>query len=174
VASTGAGGDSLFGASGFIGSQVVGLRELQAAFRKTGKGSGHFIQVRLKQVATLVASAVAGRVIVGLTGHAAASVRPVATQQGAGVVAGGPRAPYYPWLEFGGSTGPGHERGKWQGQIWSSGAGGHSHLHRVAPEWGGKPGRWMYPTIIDMGDVIVHECSEALHDALADAGWKAA
>lgn len=39
------------------------------------------------------------------SGRAAASLKARSTQTAARVAAGGPRAPYYPWLDFGGRVG---------------------------------------------------------------------
>jgi hypothetical protein len=40
------------------------------------------------------------------SGRAAASLKAKSTQTAARVAAGGSRAPYYPWLDFGGRVGP--------------------------------------------------------------------
>ena len=148
-----------------VGTEVEGLIAMKQAFRAAHDGTQHAIQVRLKQVATLVASEVAGRTVVR-SGRAASSVRAVATQESASVVAGGPKAPYYPWLDFGGSTGRGHVSG-----AADSGA--------IKREWFGKggsgdqEGRYVYPAIRDMSEVIAHEAGEAIHEALRDAGFEA-
>ena len=147
-----------------LGVKVVGLRELRNSMRATEKGTQHFLQVRLKEAATQVASAVAGKVPM-LSGAAAASVRAVATTERASIVAGGPKAPYFPWLDFGGST------GRWH-RPYTAGSGS------VRRDWYGKggmgdgEGRYVYPTVREMHDVITDSVSEAVHDALADAGWE--
>jgi len=148
-----------------FGARIVGLRELRNSMRMAEGGTQHALQVRLKEVATEVASAVAGKVPAGPTGRAAASVRAVATTERATVIGGGPRAPYFPWLDFGGSTGRGH-----RDHVADSGA--------VKRPWFGRnglgdgEGRYIYPTVREMHDVIVDAAGEAVHDALADAGWE--
>lgn len=147
-----------------LGAKVVGLRELRSSMRRAEAGTQHAIQVRLKEVASLVASEAAGRVPV-LTGAAAASVRALATTERAAVIGGGPKAPYFPWLDFGGSVGRGHSPGK-----ADSGA--------IKRPWYGRgglgdgEGRFIYPAVREMHDVIVDAASEAVHDALHDAGWE--
>jgi hypothetical protein len=131
-----------------ISKVTVNSREVQAALRKAGTGSGKALQAKLKIVSATVASAIAGQVPV-LTGKAAASVRPRATQTGASIVAGGPSAPYYPWLDFGGGVG----RGK--------------SIKRTII----KEGRYIYPTIIAMEDVIKEAAIEAEVEALTESGF---
>ncbi len=138
--------------------KMVGLVELRTAMRKAEAGSQKHLQVHFKEVATIVASAIAGKVTAGPTGRAAASVRARATATSASVVAGGPKAPYFPWLDFGGSVGRGHR----PGEAWSGA------VKRYNP----KGGIWIYPTIAEMTGVIEHAASEGIGDALAEAGWE--
>ena len=148
-----------------VGTEVEGLIAMKKAFRLAQDGTQKAIQRRLKEVATLVASEVAGRVPVR-SGRAASSVRALATAESASVAAGGAKAPYYAFLDFGGSTGRGHVPG-----AADSGA--------VKREWYGKggsgdgEGRYLYPAIRDMSEVIAHETGEAIHQALMDAGFEA-
>jgi hypothetical protein len=148
------------------GTEVEGLIAMKKAFRLAHDGTQRAIQRRLKAVAALVASEVAGRVPVR-SGRAASSVRALATQESASVAAGGARAPYYAFLDFGGSTGRGHVPG-----AADSGS--------VRREWygrggsGGGEGRYLYPAIRDMSEVIAHEAGEAVHEALHDAGFEQA
>ena len=134
-----------------------GLKELRKAMRDAEAGSQKHLQIHFKDVATVVASAIAGRVPV-LTGAAAASVRARATATSASIVAGGPKAPYFPWLDFGGSVGRGHH----------SGQPGSGAIQRPFI----REGRYIYPTIADMSDVIVKAANDGIGDALAEAGWE--
>ena len=138
--------------------RFTGLSELRKAMRDAEAGSQKHLQVHFKAVATTVASAVAGEVPVGPSGKAAASVRARATATSAGIIAGGPSAPYFPWLEFGGSTGRGHVVGK-----GDSGAIKRPFI---------KAGRTIYPTIADMSDLIVEAANDGIGDALQEAGWE--
>ena len=134
---------------------IEGLTELRNAMRQAAAGSQKGIQKRLKDVSTTVASAIAGNVPT-LTGTAASTVRPRATSTGASIVAGGPRADYLPWLDFGGTTGRGHKPGDGGGSI------SRPFI---------KEGRYIYPTIIDLNDVITDAANEGIGDALTEAGW---
>lgn len=138
--------------------KIEGLKELRKAMRDAEAGSQKALQRRFKAVAAVVASAIAGKVTQGPTGRAAASVRPRATATSAGIVAGGQSAPYFPWLDFGGSVGRGHKAGApWSGAV-----------KRYNP----KGGIWVYPTIEEMSDVIEREAGEGIQDALEEAGWE--
>ena len=139
--------------------RMTGLAELRKAMRDAEAGSQKHLQIHFKDVAGVVASAVAGQVPVGPSGKAAGSVRARATATSASIVAGGPSAPYFPWLEFGGSTGRGHRPG-----VGDSGAIKRDFI---------KAGRTIYPTIADMSDVIVQAASDGIGDALREAGWEA-
>jgi hypothetical protein len=153
-----------------VGVRIEGLAELRRAFREAGNGSQKAIARRLKEAATLVASEAAGRVPVWpgparrgqpRPGSAAASVRPYGTQSGAGIRGGGASAPHYPWLDFGGTTGRGHRPG-----VAGSGS--------VVRPWMGKPageGRYIYPAVRDLSDILAESVGEAVHEALRDAGF---
>lgn len=125
------------------GVDVRGLREVGAALRKVDKDLPKQIRVELQPIAAEVAAAVRAKVP-RRTGKAQASVRPRSSQRGAAVAVGGQAAPYYPWLDWGGSTGPGHRPG-----VAGSGA--------VKRPWLGKPGgdgRYLYPAIAEKSDDI--------------------
>ena len=128
--------------------RFTGLVELRKAMRDAEAGSQKHLQVHFKQVATIVASAIAGRVP-QITGATAATVRPQATATSASIVAGGPKAPGFPWLDFGGKR-------------------PRDTVERPFS----KKGRYIYPTIGEMSDVIVNAADEGIGDALKEAGWK--
>ncbi|MGH3075674.1 MAG: hypothetical protein ACRDQC_12130 [Gaiellales bacterium] len=157
----------------FAGVQIDGLRELRNAMRKAEAGSQKAIARHLKDVAGKVAEDV--RAVVPqsagaksaanpyASGSARSSVRAFATSDGAGVRGGGASAPYYPWLDFGGSTGRGHR----EGVAWSGAT--------VRP-WMGRPGdgRYIYPVIAQEGDKILQAVMAALDEAELEAGWERA
>ena len=90
--------------------QVRGLREVQSAFRKVDKELPKAFKQEFLGIAQKVVGGVQQKVP-KVTGAAAGSVRPRATQRGAGIAFGGNAAPYFPWLDFGGTTGKGHRPG---------------------------------------------------------------
>lgn len=115
--------------------QVRGLREVQSAFRKVDKELPKAFKQEFLGIAQKVVGGVQQKVP-KVTGAAAGSVRPRATQRGAGIAFGGNAAPYFPWLDFGGTTGKGHRPGA-------------AYSGSVKRPWLGRPGdgRYVYPTI---------------------------
>src|ERR1051325_180058 len=85
--------------------EVRGLKELARKVRGADKSLARELQQTNKSVAKRVADEVRPEVPF-FTGAAAQSVRARATAQRASVIAGGAKAPYYPWLEFGGTIQP--------------------------------------------------------------------
>lgn len=85
--------------------KVEGLKELRRSLRQvSGPEAGKAIQRANKAAAEVVAAAARQRVPVR-TGRARSTVRATATQSVASVKFGGARAPYAPWLDYGGRVG---------------------------------------------------------------------
>jgi hypothetical protein len=157
----------------FSGVQIDGLRELRNAMRRAEAGSQRAIARHLKDVAARIATDVRARVPESAgakatsnpfaPGSARSSVRPFATSDGAGIRGGGAGAPYYPWLDFGGSVGPGHR----EGVAWSG---------ATTRPWMGQPGRgrYVYEVIHEEGDLILAAVMTALDEAELEAGWERA
>ena len=157
----------------FSGVQIDGLRELRNAMRTAERGSQQAIARHLKAVAGRIADDVRSRVPASAGGKAAsnpfapgsarASVRAFASSDGAGVRGGGAQAPYYPWLDFGGSVGRGHR----EGVAWSG---------ATTRPWLGRPGRgrYVYEVIHEEGGAILAAVMEALDEAELEAGWERA
>jgi hypothetical protein len=138
--------------------EVKGINELVRAFKKVDTDIPAGLRKELLAVATDVAGAIQ-QDVPWRTGKAARSVRPRASQRGAGIAFGGNAAPYFPWLDFGGTTGKGHRPGaRFSGSV--------------VREWLGRPrgeGRYVYPTIRDKGDDI----EKAVEDAVVNAAKRA-
>jgi hypothetical protein len=128
-------------ADGFT-AKVVGLAELGRAFRKLDAELPVEANRRLAGIAGIVASIVRGMLPHRL-GVAADSVQ--ASDEG--LTLGGPSAPYYPWLDYGGNVGR------------------KRSVHR--PYVSG--GRYLYPTL----KAQAGETARALEDAAADVARKA-
>ncbi len=138
--------------------RVVGLREVNAALKQLGEEMPKAMQKALWSIAAPIAGRIQRKVPSGPTGRASSSVQPQATSRGAALVAGGSQAPYFQWLDFGGTVGRGHKRGYNMGAI-----------HR---EWLGKPvgsGRYIYPTIEEAKPETIAALDEAVK-ALAQSG----
>jgi hypothetical protein len=75
----------------------------------------------------------------------------------------GQAAPYFPWLDFGGTVGRGHRPG-----VKGSGS--------IERDWRGTPfgsGRYVYPAIFEHDDDIKRMAEEAVMDANRAAGFEA-
>lgn len=84
--------------------KVVGLGEFRANLRRMDRDKAKAVRVALDDAAEILVTAVRPQVP-ALTGAARASVKAQSTQTTARVAVGGPKAPYYPWLDFGGRVG---------------------------------------------------------------------
>lgn len=134
--------------------QVRNLREITAAMKAANDGVPGRLKEYLLPVAQDVARVAAARVPRD-TGAAAGTVTARATQRGAGVSFGGAKAPYFPWLDFGGSTGRGHVPRK----------AGSGSVKRAMP----LGGRYVYPAIEDSRDRIERGAMDAVLKAALDA-----
>lgn len=85
--------------------QVRGLKELQRSLRQIDKGLGPEMRKGLNEVAEIVAGSARPLVPVR-TGKARASIKAGSSARGAAIKVGGTKAPYFPWLDFGGRVGP--------------------------------------------------------------------
>lgn len=138
--------------------EVKGVNELVRAFKKVDSDVPVGLRKEMLSIATEVTGAIQQKVP-WKTGRASGSVRPRASQRGAGIAFGGNAAPYFPWLDFGGTTGKGHR----PGQRYSG---------SVVRPWLGNPtgeGRYVYPTIRDKGEDI----ERAAEDAVVNAAKRA-
>jgi hypothetical protein len=86
--------------------QVDGLNQLRKSLKAGGEGAEKEIRPALNEAAGIVVRVAQGR-MPSLTGAARRSVRVSSTSNKVRVTAGGSRAPYYPWLDYGGRTGRG-------------------------------------------------------------------
>jgi len=120
---------------------VKGMVELQRALKALDGESQKEIRVALNRVADTVAQGAARRVPVR-TGKARSSLRARSSQRETKVGAGGRKAPYYAWLDFGGRIG----RDK-------------SVRRRVVPG-----GRYLYPTLSANRDSLAKAIAQALQD----------
>ncbi len=85
--------------------QVEGLRELQAALKRMDTGLPKKLRLALNEASEEVIDYARPR-FPRRSGKAAASLKARSTQKQARVGLGGNRAPYAPWLDFGGRVGP--------------------------------------------------------------------
>lgn len=144
-----------------VKTEVRGIRELSGALRKIDSESQKKLKESFKGIAESVASSVRTKVP-KRKGRAAASIVARGSTRGASIAFGGQKAPYMPWLDFGGSVGRGHRSGvPWSGAI--------------KRDWLGNPtgmGRYVYPTIKEHGREIKEETDKALKKAIKSAGFE--
>ena len=104
--------------------QVRGLRELRGALRDIEKSLGPELRKGLNEVAEIVLDT-ARPLVPTRSGKARTSLKAGSTEKAVQIKAGGTKAPYWAWLDFGGKVG----RSK-------------SVRRRFEPE-----GRFIYPTL---------------------------
>jgi hypothetical protein len=140
---------------------VKGIPELSRALKDVDAALYKELRLGMKAIADHVVG-VAQQRMPYRTGTAAASVRPRATAKGAAVAfpRGGDRGnpDYYPWLDFGGSTGRGHV----VGQAWSG------SIIRDMP----KGGRYVYPAIAESRDYIGRTVYDLIEGVAHRAGFE--
>lgn len=103
---------------------VKGLREFQRGLKKLDSDLPKALRVALNGASDLII-AKATPLIPRRTGRAVGSLKARSTQKAVRIGVGGNRAPYYPWLDFGGHVG-------------QHGATARPFL---------KKGRYLYPTL---------------------------
>jgi hypothetical protein len=83
---------------------VVGLREFQRNLKKLDADLPKALRVAFNGAADVVVTD-ARRRVATRSGRARGTVKARSTQTASRVVGGGNKAPYYPWLDFGGKVG---------------------------------------------------------------------
>lgn len=129
--------------------EIRGGRELARAFKRLETGLDKELRAGFREIARTVAGRAASKVP-RLTGRAAGSIKPRASQAGAGIAFGGSSAEYYPWLDFGGRVG----RGK---SLYRDLATG---------------GRYVYPTIAESKDDIGRMADDVIREVARKADFE--
>jgi hypothetical protein len=128
--------------------RIDNLRELQQALRTAQEGSQKKLRVVFNSAAETVAGGAARRVPRD-SGKARASIKPKSEQRVARVIGGGPKAPYYPWLDFGGRI----DRG------------GHPMTRKFI-----EGGRYLYPSWTANRKGILEGLADAISDLAVESG----
>lgn len=89
--------------------QIDGLREFRRNLKELDKDLPKALRVALNDAADIIVSSARPKVRKA-SGRARSTVKARSTQSKARVVGGGRRAPYYPWLDFGGKIRGGPSR----------------------------------------------------------------
>jgi hypothetical protein len=126
---------------------VSGLRELSRSLNKVDGESAKQLRVVFNEAAELVITTARPR-IPRRTGRAAGSLKTKSTRTAVRVAFGGPKAPWYPWLDFGGRTG--------------------RKKSVVRPFL--TDGRYVYPAYYERRDDIMRAMQEGIERVARDAG----
>lgn len=122
--------------------KIVGLRDFQASLRRVDRDLPKQLRVIFNEAAEIVAVDARRKVPVR-SGRAKATVKALSQQRKGIVQGGGPRAPYYPWLDFGGTVGRGRTgRG---GVLSAAGRADFGTAGSVSRPFY-KAGRYIYPS----------------------------
>lgn len=128
--------------------EIKGIRDLQRALKSADANLPKQLRVALNEASNEVIDYATAH-MPSRTGRARASLKARSSQREARVGMGGKRAPYAPWLDFGGE-------GKVRG--------------RPAPRPFIKSGRYVYKGLELRHDRITEIMSTALHDLARSAG----
>lgn len=128
--------------------QVEGLAQLNRALRAVDKDAPKGLRLAFNSAAEILVNEVRPK-IPQASGAARRSLVARSTRTSARVGVGGKRAPYYPWLDFGG-----------QGRI----AG------RPGPRPFLREGRYVYPTLREIRPRIESELQSKLTAVIVDSG----
>lgn len=126
---------------------IHGVAEISRAMRRLESTAPRALKGAIDEAADFLVTAIRGEVP-RLHGAAAGSVRAQQTGKGVKIRAGGSRAPYYPWLDFGGRVG--------------------RKKRTVRPYIG--DGRYIFPTLAARHDAFMQTLNDAVVQALRDAG----
>jgi hypothetical protein len=127
--------------------EVAGLREFQRSLRQMDTDLPKQIRVVLNASGEIVIRYARPK-IPSKTGAARASMKLRSSQREARLAAGGRKAPYYPWLDFGGAVGPNDSVTRPFITI----------------------GRYVYPTLKDHNAEIQDAMADGLQRLATDAG----
>lgn len=130
---------------------IEGLAQLNRGLRSISKGAPKALRLVHNDAASLLIST-AKRKVPSATGAAQRSMVARSTRTSARVAVGGKRAPYFPWLDFGG-----------EGRVKG----------RPAPREFIKSGRYVYPTLAEIRPKIEGLLQDGLDQVIRDAGLKA-
>lgn len=127
--------------------EIRGIKEFQQSLRQMDADLPKQLRIALNQASQLVVDKARSEVP-SRSGAARASLKVRSSQREARVAAGGRKAPYYPWLDFGGHVG--------------------QHGATSRPFY--KEGRYIYPSLRKNRDEITKVMVTAISDLATGAG----
>lgn len=133
----------------FASVKVDGLREFRRGLKDLDKGLPKVLRLAFNEAVSIVV-ADAQPDVPRRSGKAAGSIKGASTQSAAKIKAGGNKAPYFPWLDFGGKR-----RGRGGG---------------IAERPFRKVGRYIWHSFADNRDQIIEATEGALVEIARRAG----
>lgn len=127
--------------------RIEGLAEFSRGLRRLDAEAPRQLRITLNGAADLLITRARPKVP-RITGNAVASMKAQSTRTSARVTVGGRKAPYFPWLDFGGKTGIG-------GSV-------------VRPFY--REGRYVYATLAEIGPEIAALLDSGIRQVARDAG----
>lgn len=133
-----------------VAIRVEGLKQLNKSLRAISADAPKALRLAGNEAADLIVKTARPKVPSGppAAGHAAGSIKAASTRTAVRVKAGGPKFPYFPWLDFGGKVG----RGK----------------RTVRPFL--KSGRYVWKAYGEQREQVAAKLAEGLDKVIADAG----
>lgn len=131
--------------------EISGLAALNRGLRRIDSSAPKELRLALNSAADLLVQHTRPK-IPEVTGAARRSLVARSTRTSARVAVGGKRAPYFPWLDFGG-----------QGRVKG----------RPAPRQFLAEGRYVYPTLREIRPKIEQQLQDAITAVISDAGLEA-
>ena len=150
---------------------VEGLDELRFALRALDPAADKRLRVALRKIAGKVVQVAKGKMEFG-PGEAMSSLGTTSTRKGSGITfptGGTPwrgvKADYYPWLDFGGTIGKGHDGQAVKNRMKGGAAMGDMRGAGSTSRRFIKGGRYIYPAIADSTEYIEENAARAIWDA---------
>ncbi len=127
--------------------RIEGLREFNRALRQLDNDLPRMLRLAMNKAAAVVVDYGQAR-MPRRSGRAVATIKASSTRTSVRVAEGSRRAPYVPWLDFGGKVGRSHSVGR-------------PYI---------KGGRYLYPALTDKRDEIQAALESALSEVVSAAG----
>ena len=146
--------------------RVVGVVELRKALRDIDKDLAKELAAGLAEAADIVADEARAHVP-RRSGRAADSIKVRKQSAGASLAVGGTKAPYYPWLDFGGTVGRGRVPGGAK-KLAGGATGGHAGSVKRPFIQGG---RYIYPALRHKEAQVKAKVDEVMARMATKAGF---
>jgi hypothetical protein len=147
--------------------EVRGIRDLRKALKDVGDDAPKELRDGLAEAAEIVASA-ARLKVPHRSGDAAGSIKVRKQSAAAALAMGGNKAPYYGWLDFGGTVGKGRVAG---GAKKRAGGATGGHAGSVKRPWMPE-GRYIYPTLREKRKEVDDKVDQVLKTLAEKAGFE--